>query len=696
MSENINNSQNINNNAYIYSNPELQRYDTDNDGMLSVFEIENIQDEEGIEMLSIDLSSAQTEENKDEQIQTLEAKLETVNNEQGFISSIWNGIKCFTGLGSSSDKCEQAIEQFKNGEISYEEADSIISGFSEKQKSSVNLIANIATGLAAVAVVGSAVMTGGLSLGVIAAAAGAGAATKAGLKFADRATNKVEGDALDGKQILKDSLSGAVDGAVSVATMGIGTAAVTGKTVAQQTLKQTVIEGAKAGAKAGAISGAITGASDYTIEAAVEEDVEFNLGDLAASTAINAAGGAAAGGALGGISSGIQYKGMQAKIASRQAHHENLSQDTIIELSDEAAKLNQTYSEHIDEAAAQIRNTFGDDVTLTGRPKSENSIFEKLASKFKKGKLSSTSTDACLDAIGDGYGTRIQMASLSQKQSKSIIEDTLQGSGISYEQFVKYLDGDLSSLDNTVIESIESVRNDVLNALKEAQTKDVFESLIEGIKRDDNGIIITELNNYGDDISSYFTPRQINEIAEAYFEKTGKRLDIVTRIDDSYKGSGSEIKIDDEGTTTITTDTSVIKNKGASKDSGYTSTQMNTRHPFNDGTTGNGELQIRGTEVNDFADVEHIPYDIKKDKIIASDTEYAPVYNLIKGLSDDAYKSYNTYLTKVYNWLRLKELGIETSEPVIKEIMSGYGLSDEALELLSREGLINFSNSIKH
>ncbi len=695
MSENINNSQNINN-AYRYSNQELQKYDTDSDGMLSVFEIENIQDEEGIEMLSMDLNSVQTEENIDEQVQNLEAKLESVQNEQGLISSIWNGIKCFTGLGSSSDKCEQAIEQFKNGEITYEEADSIISGFSDKQKSSVNLIANIATGLTAVAVVGSAVMTGGLSLGVIAVAAGAGAATKAGLKFADRATNKVEGDALDGKQILKDSLSGAVDGAVSVATMGIGTAAVTGKTVAQQTIKQTVIEGAKAGAKAGAISGAVTGASDYSIEAAVEEDVEFNLGDLAANTALNAAGGAVAGGVLGGASSGIQYKGMQTKIASRQAHHKDLSQDTIIELSDEAAKLNKTYSEHIDEATVQIRNAFGDDVALNGRPKSENSTFEKLASKFEKGKLSSTSTDACLDAIGDGYGTRIQMASLSQEQSKSIIEDTLKGSGISYDQFVKYLDGDLTSLDNTVIESIESVKNDVLNALKEAQTKDVFESLIEGIKRDDNGIIITELNNYGDDISSYFTPRQINEIAETYFEKTGKRLDIVTRIDDSYKGNGSEVEIDDKGKTTITTDTSIIKDKGALKDSGYTSTQMNTRHPFEDGTTGNGELQIRGKEVSDFADVEHIPYDIKKEKIIASDTEYAPVYNLISKMSEEAYNSYNTYLTKVYNWLRLKELGIETSEPVIKEMMSGYGLSDEALDLLSREGLINFSNSIKH
>ena len=569
MSENINNSQNINN-AYRYSNQELQKYDTDSDGMLSVFEIENIQDEEGIEMLSMDLNSVQTEENIDEQVQNLEAKLESVQNEQGLISSIWNGIKCFTGLGSSSDKCEQAIEQFKNGEITYEEADSIISGFSDKQKSSVNLIANIATGLTAVAVVGSAVMTGGLSLGVIAVAAGAGAATKAGLKFADRATNKVEGDALDGKQILKDSLSGAVDGAVSVATMGIGTAAVTGKTVAQQTIKQTVIEGAKAGAKAGAISGAVTGASDYSIEAAVEEDVEFNLGDLAANTALNAAGGAVAGGVLGGASSGIQYKGMQTKIASRQAHHKDLSQDTIIELSDEAAKLNKTYSEHIDEATVQIRNAFGDDVALTGRPKSENSTFEKLASKFEKGKLSSTSTDACLDAIGDGYGTRIQMASLSQEQSKSIIEDTLKGSGISYDQFVKYLDGDLTSLDNTVIESIESVKNDVLNALKEAQTKDVFESLIEGIKRDDNGIIITELNNYGDDISSYFTPRQINEIAETYFEKTGKRLDIVTRIDDSYKGNGSEVEIDDKGKTTKTTDTSIIKDKGALKDYGYT------------------------------------------------------------------------------------------------------------------------------
>ena len=123
---------------------------------------------------------------------------------------------------------------------------------------------------------------------------------------------------------------------------------------------------------------------------------------------------------------------------------------------------------------------------------------------------------------------------------------------------------------------------------------------------------------------------------------------------------------------------------------------MNVDHKLPDGTTGKGELQIRGTQVNEFADVEHIPYDIKHHKILESDTEYSQIFSLIKDMSGENYKSYNTYLTKVYNWLRLKELGIETAEPSINAIMQNSGLSQESLNILSREGLINLSNSIKH
>ena len=184
MPEGINGSNNID--TYKFQNPQLQKYDTDGDGGLSVFEIENISDEQGIEIFFEEFNTI----SKEEQSSSLENQLETISDEQGIISSLWNGLKCLTRIGSSTSKCEKAIEDFKSGKISYEEASSAISEFQEKQKNSVNLVSNIATGVATVAVLGSAVMTGGLSLGIVAAAAGVGAATKAGLKLADRATNK--------------------------------------------------------------------------------------------------------------------------------------------------------------------------------------------------------------------------------------------------------------------------------------------------------------------------------------------------------------------------------------------------------------------------------------------------------------------------------------------------------------------------
>jgi len=678
-------NNNNENNNYKYLNSGLSKYDTDNDGCLSVFELESIQDEEGIQLLyeDIEIQSDQENETNDinSQTENLETKLSEIQDKQGIISSAWNGLKCITGIGSSTKKCEKAIEDFKTGKITYEEAESIITQFETKQENSVNLAANIATGIAAVAVVGSAVVTGGLSLGVIAAAAGVGAATKAGLKFADRATNKLKGDALDGKQLAKDALSGAVDGAVSVATMGIGATAVTGKTVAEQTLKQTVIQGAKAGALDGAISGAVTGAADYTIDAALEEEVEFNAGDLIKTTLINTTAGAITGGVMGGIGSGIQYKKLE---------------PSIEELSKQASRLNKEYTGHIDEAGKQIEEVFDGNSSIaepvSARPKSEDSVLKKLINKFDKGKLTSTADDACFDAIGDGYGTRIQLKSISPEETKDIIEDCLYGYDISYEQFIKYINGDTSSIDDAGIATINEIKGTVIDLLKERQTQEAVNSLCDGII---NGkITITELNNYGDDISSYFTQTQLEQISAAYQQvNPGQKLDIVTKLDNYNAGENANIDIDDSGITTVTTEKSVITDKGATKDSGYTSSQMNTKHTFNDGTKGLGELQIRGTEVNKFADVEHIPYDIRQGKITAADTKYSKIFDIIKNMSDDTYNTYNSYLKQVYNYLRLKELGIETSEPLLGNMLKGSGLSDDALKMLTKQGLEALSAS---
>lgn len=739
MAENI--STNVSN-TYKYVNTELSKYDTDGDGSLSVFEMDSIQDDDGLQLLSDDIrfqlgSYESNNVDMESQVSSLESKLQGVKDEQGAISSAWNSLKCLTGIGSSTKKCEQAIQDFKAGKITYEEADTIISGFSTKQKSSVNLVANIATGVAAVAVVASAVATGGLSLGVIAAGAAVGGATKAGIKFADRATNKVEGDALDGKQIAKDALSGAVDGAVSVATMGIGSTAVTGTTVANQTLKQTVIQGAKSGAKAGAISGAATGAADYSIEAAFEEDVDFNLKDLAVNTAVTAAGGAVAGGVMGGVTSGVQYKSAQAKIDTnvqkqldvdenallelpehsaipeesiansspidedtilleateqtkkinaRAADNPKVDKQVITELSDQADELHKIYEQNIQTARSQIENEFdglGSVETVSGRAKGEDSIFAKLAKKFSKGKLQSTSQADCLDAIGDAYGTRIQMKSISPSESKELIEDCLYGYDLSYDQFIKYMNGDVSSLDSASIETLDEIKDTVIDLLKERQTQEVVDQLVDAIG---NGrLVITELNNYGDDISSYFTNAQLQEIADAYYVQTGESLKIVS-YDDFTNGAGTKFDLQSSTDYTVSLETD-----GAIKDSGYASSQMNTKQKLADGSLGNGELQIRGIDLNKFADAEHIPYDIRTDKIKIDDPKYADVFKIIKGMSEDTYTKYNQFLTDTYHALRLKELGIETAMPDISKVFSSDELSSEAMKLLDMKGLIEVS-----
>lgn len=693
MADGINNS-NINE-TYTYKNSELSKYDTDNDGSLSVFEMQQITDSTGQEILiselygDIDLQEEDVETN----VQNLESKLNSAKNNQGVVGSLWNGLKNLTGLGSNTNKCEKAIEDYKNGKITYEEADSIISEFSSKQESSVNFAANIATGITATLVVGSAVLTGGLSLGVIAAAAGVGGATKAGLKFLDRATNKVEGDALDAKQLAKDALSGAVDGAVSVATMGIGTTAVTAKTVTEQTIKETIKQGVISGAKAGAISGAVTGASDYTIEAAFEEDVDFNVKDLAVNTAVTAAGGAVAGGIMGGISSGVQYKHAQSKLETRILEHTNLDEQTIAELSDQADRINLYNEDRIDEATQQVKEVFGDNVEVTSRAKSENSNFEKLAKKFENGKLNSTSDDACFDAIADGLGLRVQMKSLTEDEAKGIIETALKDTGITYQQFINYISGDTLNLDDVTRETLETSAKTIIDELKEKQTQDVFNNLIDSIKS--RKIKITDINNYGDEYSSIFTQRQILELVDTLNSVyPGQNITVTTLMDDSYGSiAGRKLTIDADGNTTININETTFTDKGAVKPSGYATSQFNTVHEFEDSTLGLGELQIRGTQLNEFAEVEHVPYDIRQGKIKETDSKYSEIYSIIKGLSKENFNSYNLYLTKVYNWLRLKELGISTSEPLIQSVLTDSGLSEDVLNKISREGLIALSKS---
>ncbi len=223
----------------------------------------------------------------EDNIEILEEELDTIKDNNGVFLNGWNAIKEKTGIGTSAAKCEDTIEQYKNGAISYEEALAEIEEYGAKQESSLDLFSNITTGVTAIlagtAAAAAIIASGGTAAPIVVAAlagAGAGAVTKSGIKFTDRATNEIENDALDGKQIAKDAISGAITGAISGATMGNGT---TAGTVAQS----VTTSAAKAG-KTGLVTGAISGASGYTLDCAFDEEKDFNAGELALNTATGA------------------------------------------------------------------------------------------------------------------------------------------------------------------------------------------------------------------------------------------------------------------------------------------------------------------------------------------------------------------------------------------------------------------------
>lgn len=624
------------------------------------------------------------ESETEETVDSLKEQFDEVQDKQGFLGKIWNGFKNLTGLGLSSNDVENTIEQYENGEITYEEAQNTIENFETKQDSTVNLFSNVMTGVATAGIAASAIATGGISLGAIAAGAAVGGAAKAGIKTLDRATNNVKGDAVDLKQIAKDGLTGAIDGAISTATAGMVKGAVAG-----QTVKQAVKEGVIHGAQAGAISGAVTGAGDYTVEAAFEEDVDFNAGSLFKTTVQTAFFGALAGGVMGGITNGIGQKKLNNAAPKEQ-------------LQNSAEHLNDAYKKNIKKVKKEYEGYFDDlDTveTVSARAKGEDSVFAKLESKYDSGSLQSTDLAACAEKIGDGYGVRIQLKSLSKEDARDIVSKALEGTGKSYDDFL------------TAVKSGETLSQEYLTAidsLKEAQTGEFVETLIQKIKSKDIILADDEFNNYGTEISSYLTNKQLKQIADAYSEATnGAQLKFVNKSQVSPEPEDI-VKVDYKDSVSTLTEKQLKK---AQKDSGYVSTQANIKSSKTSGTPlADTELQIRGVEVNDFADIEHIPYDIRQGKITSADTKYSDIFTAIKGMSKESYEAYNKYLTETYKYLRLKEMGITidipklsttltygTQDELIKaglegSVEAGAELSSDIIKSLTREGLSKFAH----
>lgn len=252
----------------------------------------------------------------------LEQKLEAIDDEQGFLGNIWNGIKELTTLGVSESDCENMLDKYKNGEISFEEAVNYLDEFDSKQETMSNLLSNILTGVGAIIAVGVSGPIGWAT--AFAVGAPVGAALKAGIKFADRASNDIDGDALDGKQIVKDAISGAITGAASAVSgsecfIFKGLEA-NGLLPASQ-LATSTLKGALCGVECGAMAGSATYMTDVAFG-----DKEFSIAELADTAVTSALVSGTVGGVIGATAYGLDVN----NIAQTATSKGKLFKDSIL------------------------------------------------------------------------------------------------------------------------------------------------------------------------------------------------------------------------------------------------------------------------------------------------------------------------------------------------------------------------------
>ena len=183
--------------------------------------------------------------------------------------------------------------------------------------------------------------------------------------------------------------------------------------------------------------------------------------------------------------------------------------------------------------------------------------------------------------------------------------------------------------------------------------------------------------------------RQIERITDLFVDMHNEKKGEITKVtlyggDDSYLKKANVQKIQSLG------DVNVKKNKLPNN---YVTTQGNMSMAVsNEKKPIRVEFQIRGEEVNKFAEIEHIPYDLREGKSLDLNKYNKEQRILIhkiqkaaKQLSQNAElkKKYDEYLSHCFEYSLGKEYGIAMPEPVLPEGLDS-ALSKESLLKLAR------------
>lgn len=337
---------------------------------------------------------------------------------------------------------------------------------------------------------------------------------------------------------------------------------------------------------------------------------------------------------------------------------------------------------------------------ISARSKGKDSVAPKIRNKVLGLKEDFPLDEAAASSmIGDAHGMRIVAADsvLSEEKLSGIIRANVSDDS-EYELFMRYITKGEGKIEKSMLPKLRSIEKQVYDKAREVQSGKFTENLAKALEEDK--IRITELHNYaGRDGIAYFSDIQTDRLKSAYETWYNKMLKIAQKSPET-----SNYKIIEKDGLTCLQDCkgyvfepkmlieSVSNSKDAIKDTGYTAAQMNII--TKDGVQE--ELQYRGTGTDKLAELEHVPYDIKKNK----DSVQRPEYDFLRSIfgkyknDDDFDKLYNQYLSDTYKTTRRAELGFFGTVPDISDYL-GDKLTPDELEAISFEGLRKLHNYTK-
>ena len=216
-----------------------------------------------------------------------------IKSQQGIIGKTWDNIKNLFGSKSGSKAIENTLIQYKKGEISEEEVKQIIENYKEGQKTCVDVVADMASGILSVGAFALAVPTGGASLAIgLSLATTVGAGIKVGIKASDA---KTTGKEYTGKDLLYDIATGGINGLLAPVTNGLGNCVT--KTIGKKLGLKIVQEGAEEVAEQAVKQGIKQAAKSAILTQSVDV-----AGGTITKRAVALGAGMALDGALGGAS----------------------------------------------------------------------------------------------------------------------------------------------------------------------------------------------------------------------------------------------------------------------------------------------------------------------------------------------------------------------------------------------------------